>query len=141
MSNPIPADTELYNKVKNDAKKKFVRFPSIYASSWIVKTYKKLGGKYIGKKPTSKTGTSRWYTEKWVQVESFLLTGKQTQCGSASKANKACRPLKRITKNTPITIPELLKIHTKLYLIKLARKKQKDMKGRVVWKTGNFFPS
>jgi hypothetical protein len=42
----VPTDPELYARVKAEAKKKFDRFPSAYASSWIVKEYKSRGGKY-----------------------------------------------------------------------------------------------
>jgi hypothetical protein len=41
-----PANPELYSRVKAEAKKKFRVFPSAYASAWIVKEYKKRGGKY-----------------------------------------------------------------------------------------------
>lgn len=41
-----PANQALYSRVKSEAKKKFDRFPSAYASSWIVREYKKRGGKY-----------------------------------------------------------------------------------------------
>lgn len=41
-----PTDTKLYNRVKADAKKKFDKYPSAYASMWIVREYKKRGGKY-----------------------------------------------------------------------------------------------
>jgi len=136
-----PTNTKLYDRVKVDAKKKFASYPSLYASSWIVREYKKRGGKYSGKKPSKKTGTSKWYTEQWVQVESYLKTGEKIQCGSSIQKTKACRPLKRVNASTPPTISELLKIHTKKDLIKLARKKQKDMGGRVNWKTCRFFPS
>ena len=138
-----PTDTALYEKVKREAKKKFDYYPSLYASSWIVREYKKRGGEYSGRKTkkTKSQGISRWYDEQWVQVEEYLKTGKKVQCGSSIKKTKACRPLKRVDENTPITLRELLKIHDKEKLIKLARQKQKDMKGRVVWKTGRFFPS
>jgi hypothetical protein len=141
MSSPTPKNTRLYDSVKKDAKNKFENYPSLYASSWIVREYKKRGGTYSGKKPDKDTGTSKWYTEQWVQVESYLKTGKTVQCGSSEKLTKACRPLKRVNSSTPITISELLKIHSKSDLIKLAKKKQKDMDGRVMWKTCNFFPS
>lgn len=36
----------LYSRVKAEAKRKFDAFPSAYASSWIVRTYKKRGGTY-----------------------------------------------------------------------------------------------
>jgi hypothetical protein len=41
-----PADSKLYARVKLEAKNKFRVFPSAYASAWIVKEYKKRGGKY-----------------------------------------------------------------------------------------------
>jgi hypothetical protein len=141
MSSPKPKNTKLYISVKKDAKNKFKSYPSLYASSWIVREYKRRGGVYSGKKPSKDSGISKWYTEQWVQVESYLKTGKKTQCGSSITLTKACRPIKRINSKTPITIPELLKIHSKNEIIKLSKKKQKDMGGRVMWKTGNFFPS
>ena len=149
MSSPQPKNTKLYEQVKKDAKKKFKQYPSLYASSWIVREYKKRGGTYKGSKPSSPkkggkvklTGINKWYAEEWVQVEKYLKTGTKVDCGASNRKTKACRPLKRVDSTTPITIPELLKIHTKKDLISLARKKQKDMDGRVVWKTGNFFPS
>ena len=138
---PTPKNTRLYNKVKTEAKDNFERYPSLYASSWIVREYKKRGGEYDGKKPSKSSGISRWYREEWVQVESYLKTGKKTECGSSIKDTKACRPLKRVDDKTPITIPELLKKHDKATLIKIARQKQRDMSGRVVWTNGKFYPS
>lgn len=44
MSTPV--DSKLYARIKHEAKKKFRVFPSAYASAWIVKEYKKRGGKY-----------------------------------------------------------------------------------------------
>jgi hypothetical protein len=43
-----PTNKALYNRVKNEAKKKFKKWPSAYASAWLVKTYKARGGKYSG---------------------------------------------------------------------------------------------
>ncbi len=45
---PEPTNKALYNRVKAAAKKKFDVWPSAYASSWVVKEYKKRGGKYKG---------------------------------------------------------------------------------------------
>jgi penicillin-insensitive murein endopeptidase len=53
MPSPVPTNTRLYNKVKDEAKNKFERYPSLYASSWIVRRYKSLGGEYKGRKPLS----------------------------------------------------------------------------------------
>ena len=128
-------DLVLYSRVQAEAKKKFERYPSIYASSWITREYKKRGGKFT--RPRGPGGLKRWYREEWIQVKPYLKNGKKVECG-AGKQGKACRPLYRIGTGTPITIPELLKIHSKSALIKLADKKQKDMKGRVNWKSGTF---
>lgn len=45
-----PTNTALYNKVKAEAKRKFSPYPSAYANAWLVRTYKKRGGGYSGKK-------------------------------------------------------------------------------------------
>jgi hypothetical protein len=46
-SGSVPANQELYSRVKAEAKSKFGDdYPSAYASAWIVKTYKKRGGGY-----------------------------------------------------------------------------------------------
>jgi len=47
-----PADKELYNRVKAEAKAKFDVYPSAYANAWLVREYKKRGGTY--KKKTEK---------------------------------------------------------------------------------------
>ena len=44
-----PADKDLYNQVKNEAKEKFDVHPSAVANSWVVREYKKRGGKYKAK--------------------------------------------------------------------------------------------
>jgi hypothetical protein len=43
---PIPTDKALYSRVKSEAKRKFKVYPSAYANAWLVRTYKKRGGKY-----------------------------------------------------------------------------------------------
>ena len=45
---PTPTNKKLYARVKAEAKKKFDVWPSAYASAWVVKEYKKAGGKYSG---------------------------------------------------------------------------------------------
>lgn len=49
-SKNVPVDRALYARVKSEAKKKFDVYPSAYANAWLVKTYKKRGGKYRTKK-------------------------------------------------------------------------------------------
>ena len=41
-----PTNKTLYSKVKSEAKKKFKVWPSAYASGWLVKEYKRRGGKF-----------------------------------------------------------------------------------------------
>lgn len=142
MSKRIPLDNKLYEKVKTEAKKKFKRYPSIYASSWITREYVKRGGKYnISKSKNETTGQKRWFKEKWVQIVPYITQGKIIECGAKNKDPKACRPLKRVTKETPITMNEIIRKHGKEKVLKLARKKNRDMKGRLSWKTGTFTSS
>lgn len=125
---------KLHERVKAMARKKFKRYPSAYASSWITREYKKRGGKF-----SKRTGKlNRWYAEKWIQVIPYLRDNKQVECGKDPGGTKACRPLKRISKKTPITIKELLKIYKKEELLKLAKKKRQDMKKRVTWNKGVY---
>lgn len=45
-SENVPTDTELYARIKDEAKKKFNVYPSAYANAWLVREYKKRGGGY-----------------------------------------------------------------------------------------------
>lgn len=118
---PIILDIKLYNHVKTLANLKFKSKSGIYRSSWIVNTYKKLGGKYSGSKPKL-TGLPRWYKEKWVNLYKSTKTG-YSSCGRSNLTDKypLCRPTFRITKKTPKTYNELSKNS-----IKLAKKQKKD---------------
>jgi len=130
---------KLYEKAKKDADKVYERH-SAYKSMYIQKRYKELGGKYKTEKK-KKGKTDKWNDEKWIQVIPYLKDGKEIVCGLDNKKNKVCRPLKRVDKDTPITIKELQKIHSNKDLINLANKKIKDMNGRIFWKTMKFIPS
>ena len=56
----IPVNKKLYNSVKAEAKRKFSAWPSAYASGWLVKEYKRRGGKYkITKKSRKARSKSR----------------------------------------------------------------------------------
>tara|TARA_A100001391_G_scaffold131142_3_gene90388 strand:- start:358 stop:768 length:411 start_codon:yes stop_codon:yes gene_type:complete len=120
---------DLYRKARKKADETYKK-NSAYKSMFIVSTYKKLGGKYSGTKENK--GVKRWNNEKWIQVVPFLESGKKIACGFGSDS-KGCRPSKRIDKETPITIQELLKKHNKNDLLKVARQKKKDMSKRVNW--------
>ena len=51
-SGPKPTNPALYSRLKAAAKRKFAVYPSAYANAWLVREYKKRGGKYSGKKPS-----------------------------------------------------------------------------------------
>lgn len=106
---PSPTNKKLYEKVKEEAKKKFKVWPSAYASGWLVKEYKRRSGTYSGTK-TSSSGISRWYKEKWINV---CKLPKKVSCGR-SKLSKTwkknypyCRPSIRVNKSTPRTSSEI----------------------------------
>ncbi len=129
---------DIYKKAVEKGKEVYKKH-SAYRSMYIQKVYKEMGGKYKGKK--EKEGVSRWNKEKWIQVKPFLTSGKKIECGEDNKKNKVCRPFVRVNKQTPITLPELLELHSKKDLLSLTNKKLKDMEGRVFWKTLKYYPS
>lgn len=119
----------LYKRARKIADDTYKR-NSAYKNMFLVKKYKELGGSYSGDK-TDK-GVNRWNKEKWIQVTPFLESGKKIACGFG-EGGKGCRPSKRIDKQTPTTIQELVKKHGKKPLLKLAKEKKKDMDKRVLW--------
>mgnify|MGYP004151172643 CR=1 FL=1 len=42
----VPTNKRLYATVKAAAKRKFAVYPSAYANAWLVREYKKRGGRY-----------------------------------------------------------------------------------------------
>ena len=86
-----PVNKKLYEKVKKMADEKY-KTHGAYKSMWIVKKYKELGGKYKGRKDTSK-GLTRWKNEMW---ESY-----------ANLPYPVYRPTKRVSKDTPLTPSEI----------------------------------
>ncbi len=85
-----PKNKQLYSKVKAEADEVFKK-PSAYKSGWIVREYKKRGGKYLGSK--KKDGLTRWFKEEWDDI--------------GGKDYPVYRPTKRITKDTPLTASEI----------------------------------
>jgi hypothetical protein len=103
-----------------------------YSSGQLVQTYKRKGGKYSGKKGSSKLAglkkqsknvsrnssrkssknenkLGRWYKEKWIDVCEYNK-GKIRSCGRKSVDSGQfpyCRPLHRVNKGTPKTVKEL----------------------------------
>jgi hypothetical protein len=121
-------NSNVYKKAIEMANDKYGKKSSIYRSSYIVKMYKELGGD---------KSLNRWFAEDWIQVSPFLEKGKKIECGGkrvSDRIGKSCRPFYRITKDTPITIPELLQIYTKEEIIKIAKEKERSPNKRVDWK-------
>jgi|APGre2960657444_1045066.scaffolds.fasta_scaffold10771_4 hypothetical protein len=130
---PTPVDQELYNKVKKEADKKFLAPTSIYKSSWIVAEYKKRGGVYSEPKEKNQ-GLLRWFREKWVNLTKPIKDKKGNivgyeECGRKEATSKGtyplCRPLKRITRDTPKTVSELTTASIKKAEIEKQKIKQK----------------
>jgi hypothetical protein len=97
MTNQKVLDKELYAKAKRMADKVYDR-PSAYKSGYIVKTYKRLGGRYSGKKGSQKKGKlSRWFQEEWKDVNPF----------KTDSSYPVYRPTIRVSQDTPLTINEI----------------------------------
>lgn len=124
MSKPVPADPELYARIKAKIKRESAsRWPSAYLSGHLVKTYKaqmeKRGKKpYKSGSPSKKSSSlGRWYKEDWINIS----TGKK--CGDVKTKSyyPVCRPRKKITEDTPRTARSL-STETKRKMIKLKQK-------------------
>uniref|UniRef100_A0A6C0F921 DUF5872 domain-containing protein n=1 Tax=viral metagenome TaxID=1070528 RepID=A0A6C0F921_9ZZZZ len=136
----IPEDKILYEKIKTRIKKKVSRWPSAYASGQLVQAYKKEFAKKYGPKKSpyasSQTkGLERWFKEKWVNICKPKKNGKYVSCGRKNISTKSqypyCRPSKRISKETPMTVDELINKYGKDFIKKQCSKKQKIRKGRL----------
>ena len=86
----IPLNMKLYNSVKRKAAIIYKK-PSAYKSGYIVKEYKRQGGKY--KDGGGTKNLKRWYKEKWRDV--------------GHKKYPVYRPTKRISVKTPLTTKEI----------------------------------
>ena len=130
---------ELYRKAKKEADEKYKKH-GLYKSAWLVKRYTELGGKYSGTRPKN-TGINRWLkSEDWIQVIPFITKGEKVICGSTDGQQIACRPSKRATKDTPITIQECIEKHGKKKVLELARHKEKNPSSRINWVSGTVSP-
>lgn len=119
------------------AKKKFKVYPSAYANIYASRICKKLNGS----KSKSDSKLKRWIDEKWINVcdsskrkrSNFLYKHKMyfNQCGRKDDSKKYpyCRPLFRITKDTPKTVGELSKDEIKKRC-RVKRSKKQGVKGK-----------
>lgn len=107
-------DESLHKKVKKLADKKFSSKTGIYKSSWIVREYKKRGGKFLGPK-SKKSDLTNWYKEKWVDINRPIkfhgeIIGYEP-CGriNVNKIPKypLCRPTKKVSPETPRLLSDI----------------------------------
>jgi hypothetical protein len=136
----VPLNPRLYAKAKKIANDVYGEQTSAYKSMFMVTTYKRLGGVYSNFKPHRDRGTTRWLREQWIVVKPFLENGIKIPCGVSERRRKhACRPSKRVSPKTPITIQEAINKHGKPVVAKLASKKQKGTEThRVQWDMGTW---
>lgn len=100
-------DKKLYVQARNTVKSRVKVWPSAYASGQLVKEYKRLGGRY---RNANKKPLARWYREEWVNLCKRDSLGNYAKCGRKASSKKAypyCRPKRRISKETPMTVGEI----------------------------------
>jgi hypothetical protein len=96
--------------------------------------FKKVYEEWLKSKDKTTSGIQRWLKEKWILVRPYIETGEIINCGNRSDSRfPTCRPLIRITKDTPITIKELLEKTTKEKIMEEIRKKEKNPDYRINW--------
>ena len=130
-------DKELYKKTREKVKNKVKVWPSAYASGQLVREYKKAGGRYFETKIKSYKKTSplsRWYREIWVNVceKENSLSPPYKKCGRKKVSNQKfsnypyCRPYYKITKNTPMTVNEIINKYGEKKINEMCKKKRKE---------------
>jgi hypothetical protein len=133
MSKNVPKDRELWAKVQEMAKTTFREHPTAYSNAWAVRRYAKLGGEW----ETEGGDLDEWFESNWIDVVALLKDGKVVQCGEG-EGGKACRPIKRLNKSTPITLQELLELHSVKEILKFAERKANNMELNAFWKELEF---
>lgn len=134
MTKNTPVDTQLYKKVVADAKKKFMVWPSAYASGWVVRRYKALGGTYTTSGQKSSQPLKRWFDEEWVDVCTYLKNKTFQPCGRRRadwKDYPYCRPRKRVSQETPKTLSQVISEYGQEELRRRCEKKKKNPEKRV----------
>ena len=129
----VPINKKLYSKVKLEAKRKFAVWPSAYASSWLVREYKKRNGKYYkdNSKPKSKI-KSRKYTKP--KTKSRKYSKLKTKPKEKSKTKTKSRKYSK-SKAKPKTKP-------KTKSIKYSKSKAKSKaKSKTKTKSRNYYKS
>jgi len=132
----IPADPQLWLFCEEYINGRCKRMPKLYRQYRIRKEYRHRGGEF--EETTIDEQRARELLERWVQVIPFLKSGKVIDCTAVTKHSKAARPLTRLDADTPVTLPELLKMHDRKSILNMARRKNKNPKKRVRWEDLEF---
>lgn len=122
-------DKELYIKARNTVKARVKVWPSAYASGQLVTEYKRIGGRYRGTRAASREPLDRWYREEWVNVCKRDSRGNYAKCGRKASSKRAypyCRPLRRISRATPMTVGELQHKWGSQKIAELCARKRRD---------------
>lgn len=111
---PVPLDGALYRRIQARARRRFV-WPSIYANAWVVRAYKKSGGRYRSscrRKAQGRQGLRKWFREQWVDLSRPLGPGRWASCGRPSAKSgryPKCVPLARARRMTKAQIKSAIR--------------------------------
>ena len=132
INNFIYLDDILINKIKQEAKNKFIN-QGIYKDAYIIKNYIKHLGEF-GDNTFEMDYFKRiinFLAEKWINVELYLEEHKISDLEELQHA-KCTRPLLRVNSDTPITINEILKLHGKKKILDIIKMKKSNE--RINWR-------
>jgi len=126
---------EIPEEIKNMTKFKKMK-SGIYKNLQMIREMKK-NKKYdrYFKNVKAEGKMNRWLEEQWVDVKE-ALKGNYKPCGRSSIKEKpypACRPMKKISGDTPITLPALLQEGAVNKIKEAIKKKEKNPKIRIEW--------
>ena len=92
----VVLDKDIYEKAKTIVYAQY-RKASAYRSGTLVRKYKDLGGRYSNEINKIKASLTRWFKEKWTDVNPMK---NQT-------SYPVYRPTVRVNKKTPLTVEEI----------------------------------
>ena len=88
----VPTNKALYARVKAEAKRKFKVWPSAYGSGWLVKEYKRRGGKYrVTSKSRKKSSRKRRKSSRKRRKSSKYRKRSKSPKKSRGKSRKKSR--------------------------------------------------
>ena len=111
-------DKAVYQRAKKKTEETYKGRPSAYASAYLVKTYKEMGGRIKGQE--NDPGLKQWFQrENWVNLTPFAegLGGKKEyKCGEKAPGQKApsvCRPAAKANQFSKAQIKKAVELKAK----------------------------